>query len=81
MKLIDFMDKYCVNIAKFSKKYKIAQNTIYGAIKGSSVHLKTAHTIEKVTGGQVTMQDLIGKDQDHKSQKKTNKKEKNDPTL
>lgn len=82
MNLKEYFEEYCVCISKFASKAAVAENTIFRILNGYPTRRTTAQRIQEASHGIVELIPLlVGKDQDHKSQKKTNKKEKNDPTL
>lgn len=58
MMLRHYIDKYGINIRKFSRSAKISEATIHNVLKGFDIKLSVALKIIEITQGEVTCQDL-----------------------
>lgn len=74
MKLVDYFEKYSVNIQAFCKDHGIPRRIIYNIFQGMTPTLKWAVLIEKGTSGKVKCKDLL-------SEKGLEKKPKNKKTI
>lgn len=58
MKLREYIDKYGINIRKFSRSAKISEATVHNILKGFDIKLSVALKILDITGGEVSCEDL-----------------------
>ena len=59
MKLRDYFKKKRIDPVAFAVESGISVTSIYRYMKGRKPHRKTAYKIEELTGGEVTVEDLL----------------------
>jgi len=59
MKLKEYFDVYCINIAAFARKIGRSKTYIYSLLNGSIPKASDAKLIEEATEGKVTKEELL----------------------
>lgn len=66
MKLEEYFDKYCVNLASFARKVGMSRTYIYQLLKGKIPKVNDAKLIEIATEGKVSKEELLFPDEQPK---------------
>ncbi len=68
MKIIDYLLKYNLSVQGFAGIGSISYGAVYQYIKGHKPTLRNAMKIVKISNGEITLADLIGKEDARKYQ-------------